>query len=145
LHAQCWVAEHKARASSPFECSMREVKKMYSRALKLIREYHRLSRTELAERIGFSKSYVSEIERGNKKPTMDVIERYAQTFRMPMSSLLLFAECSDNDAPTERARLFAADKTLKMLEWLRDTAVEEDSDDRRAENAKNRDLRTAHS
>jgi transcriptional regulator with XRE-family HTH domain len=118
---------------------------MYSRALKLIREYHRLSRTELAERIGFSKSYVSEIERGNKKPTMDVIERYAQTFRMPMSSLLLFAECSDNDAPAERARLFAADKTLKMLEWLRDTAVEEDSDDRRAENAKNRDLRTAHS
>jgi len=118
---------------------------MYSRALKLIREYHRLSRTELAERIGFSKSYVSEIERGNKKPTIDVIERYAHTFRMPMSSLLLFAECTSGDVPSERLRLFAADKALKMLEWLRDTAAEEDSDDRRTEKTKQRTLQAAHS
>ena len=102
---------------------------MYSRALKLVREYHRLSRTELAEKVGLSKSYVSELERG-KRPTMDVIERYASAFRMPVSSLLLFAECSEADDAVERTRVFAAGKVLKMLEWLRDTAGEEDGHDR---------------
>jgi transcriptional regulator with XRE-family HTH domain len=101
---------------------------MYNRALKLIREYHRLSRTELAQKVGLSKSYVSELERG-RKPTIEVIERYAETFRIPVSSLLLFAEYSDDPNMPERARAFAADKVLKMLEWLRDTAAEEGDDE----------------
>jgi transcriptional regulator with XRE-family HTH domain len=100
---------------------------MYNRALRLIREYHRLSRTELASRLGLSKSYVSELERG-KKPTIDVIERYAETFRIPVSSLLLFAEHSDDPNFPERTRTFTADKVLKMLEWLRDTAAEDNDD-----------------
>lgn len=100
---------------------------MYNRALKLIREYHRLSRTELASKIGLSKSYVSELERG-KKPTIEVIERYAETFRIPVSSLLLFAEHSNDPNFNERTRAFAADKVLKMLEWLRDTAAEDNDD-----------------
>jgi transcriptional regulator with XRE-family HTH domain len=101
---------------------------MYNRALKLIREYHRLSRTEVAEKVGLSKSYVSELERG-RKPTIEVIERYAETFRIPVSSLLLFAEYSENPNIPERARAFTADKVLKMLEWLRDTAGEDIDDD----------------
>lgn len=100
---------------------------MYNRALKLIREYHRLSRTEVASRIGLSKSYVSELERG-KKPSIEVIERYAETFKIPVSSLLLFAECSEDQALPERARVLAAEKVLKMLEWLRDTAGEDNDD-----------------
>ncbi|HSZ65229.1 MAG TPA: helix-turn-helix transcriptional regulator [Xanthobacteraceae bacterium] len=103
---------------------------MYNRALKLIREYHRLSRTEVAEKVGLSKSYVSELERG-RKPTIEVIERYAETFRIPVSSLLLFAEYSENPNIPERARAFTADKVLKMLEWLRDTAGEDIDDDKR--------------
>ncbi|MGH6876906.1 MAG: helix-turn-helix domain-containing protein, partial [Rhizomicrobium sp.] len=35
---------------------------MYNRALKLIRQYHRLSQVELADELGLSKSFVSEIE-----------------------------------------------------------------------------------
>lgn len=100
---------------------------MYNRALRLIREYHRLSRTELAAKVGLSKSYVSELERG-KKPTIEVIERYAETFRIPASSLLLFAEQSSDSNFPERTRAYTADKVLKMLEWLRDTASEDKDD-----------------
>lgn len=100
---------------------------MYNRALRLIREYHRLSRTELAAKVGLSKSYVSELERG-KKPTIEVIERYAMTFRIPVSSLLLFAEHSNDPDFPERTRAFTAEKVLKMLEWLRDTAAEDYDD-----------------
>jgi transcriptional regulator with XRE-family HTH domain len=98
---------------------------VYSRALKLIRDYHRLSQTELAERLGLSKSYISELEAGSKKASLEVLERYSDKFAIPMSSLVLFAERMENSSTADRSRLFAADKVLKMLEWLRDTANED--------------------
>lgn len=95
---------------------------MYHRALKLIRQYHRLTQVELAEHLGLSKSFISEIEKEcGKKPSIDVLERYASYFRIPLSSLLLFAERTDTADFGERSRTYAADKVLKMLEWLEET------------------------
>ena len=95
---------------------------MYHRALKLIRQYHRLSQVELANRLGLSKSFISELEREDgKKPSVDVLERYASYFKIPLSSLLVFAERSDNAELEDRARDYVADKVLKMLEWLEET------------------------
>jgi transcriptional regulator with XRE-family HTH domain len=95
---------------------------MYDRALKLIRQYHRLSQAELADALHLSRSFVSEIEKPKgKKPSIDVLERYAAHFRIPVSSLLLFAEQSDAPNFGEVSRTFAAEKVLKMLEWLEQT------------------------
>jgi hypothetical protein len=47
-----------------------------------------------------------------------VLERYAEQFQIPMSSLILFAEQSAKADFGERTRSFAANKVLKMLEWL---------------------------
>ena len=95
---------------------------MYSRALKLIRDYHRLSQSDLADRVGLSKSYISELEAGTKKASLDVLERYSEKFSIPLSSLLLFAERMENPNTSDRTRTFAADKVLKMLEWFRDVS-----------------------
>jgi transcriptional regulator with XRE-family HTH domain len=100
---------------------------VYARALKLIRDYHRLSQTEMATRVGLSKSYISELESGTKKVSLDVLERYAAEFNIPMSSLVLFAERTESGGASEGARIFAANKVLKMLEWLRDTAHADDA------------------
>ena len=98
---------------------------MYDRALKLIRQYHRLSQSELAASLGLSRSFVSEIEKsGGKKPSIDVLEKYASYFKIPTSSLLLFAETTGSGMP-ERSRVFAADKVLRMLEWLEETTRDE--------------------
>jgi len=95
---------------------------MYNRALKLIRQYHRLSQADVAAKIGLSRSFVSELEKeGGKKPSIDVLERYATFFKIPLSSLLLFAESSNDEGFRDRSRVFAADKVLKMLEWLAET------------------------
>jgi transcriptional regulator with XRE-family HTH domain len=99
---------------------------MYDRALKLIRQYHRLSQAELADALNLSRSFVSELEKpGGKKPSIDVLERYANYFRIPVSSLLLFAERSASSDLREKSRTFAADKVLKMLEWLEETTRDE--------------------
>ena len=103
---------------------------MYHRALKLIRQYHRLSQVELAERLGLSQSYISEMEKdGGKRPGIDVLERYASYFRMPLSSLLLFAERTETDDIGERSRFFVADKVLKMLKWFEETTWSDESTD----------------
>jgi transcriptional regulator with XRE-family HTH domain len=94
---------------------------MYHRALKLIRQYHRLSQVELAAKLDLSKSFVSELENGRKKASIDVLERYAGFFSIPLSSLMLFAEKADAADFSERSRTFTADKILKMLEWLEQT------------------------
>ena len=105
---------------------------MYDRALKLIRQYHRLSQVELAEKLGLSKSFISELEKsGGKKPSVDVLERYASNFRIPLSSLLLFAERAEASDFSEQSREFVADKVLKMLEWIEETTRDESIPGRR--------------
>ncbi len=90
---------------------------MYDRALKTIRQYHKLSQAEMAAQIGISRSYLNEIERDRKEPSLDILKKYATRFDLPLSSLMLFAEQAQ-DSHYDRARVFFADKVLKMLEWV---------------------------
>ena len=69
---------------------------MLAEALRLIRVFHDLKQAELADRLGISKSYLSEIESGKKQPKIELIERYASEFEIPGSSILFFAENLEN-------------------------------------------------
>ncbi|WP_420605536.1 helix-turn-helix transcriptional regulator [Novosphingopyxis sp.] len=105
---------------------------MYSRALKLMRQYHRLNQKELSKLIDISPSYVSELENGRKDPSLDILTRYSSEFGIPLSSILFFAERSSGDR-IEGARAFVADKTLKMLEWIaEESEVNDESHQKRA-------------
>jgi transcriptional regulator with XRE-family HTH domain len=101
---------------------------MNSRALKLVRQYHRLTQAGLAEKLELSKSFISELEAGNRKPSIDVLEKYADFFRLPLSSLMLFSEQLDSNDWHERSRVFVASKVMKMLEWLEETANDDVSE-----------------
>lgn len=92
---------------------------MLNRALRLLRTYHQLTQLELAPRLGISNSYLSEIEKGTKTPGLDLLQRYGEVFKMPASSILLFAETLGQDTPPgKRLRIAAADRILRVLEWL---------------------------
>jgi len=101
---------------------------MYDRALKTIRQYHRLSQSELADQINISRSYLNEIERNRKEPSLEVLKKYSDRFDVPLSSIMLFAELGAGTT-FDRARVFVADKVLKMLEWV---AEGEDGEPRQA-------------
>lgn len=91
---------------------------MQHEALRLVRVFHDLNQSDLAERLGISKSYLSELEAGKKAPTLDLLQKYADSFGMPLSSLLFFAENVGSASRADRVRASIAGKALKMLQWI---------------------------
>lgn len=91
---------------------------MLGDALKYIRLFYRLNQKELSEKIGMSVSYLSEIEQGKKKPSLEVIEKYSTHFDVPVSSIMLFSEELANDGLKEKLRVKMTGKMLKIMEWI---------------------------
>ena len=91
---------------------------MISRALRLVRVFHRLKQTDLADKLDISNSYLSEIESGVKSPSVELLGRYSKIFGIPVSTLMLFSERLKEKKFSERVRVEAGGKILRMLEWV---------------------------
>ena len=91
---------------------------MLGEALRLIRVYHDLKQNQAAERLGVSTSYMSEIERGTKTPTLETIERYSKAFDIPVSSIMFFSESLEHGSPMDGARTFVAGKVIALMQFL---------------------------
>lgn len=95
-----------------------------NKALKILREYHGLKQFEAADKIGFSRSVISELESGGRPASLDVIQRYADAFKIPASSVLLLAELSEHSLESSdlkgitRMKRNIAVKTFKILDWI---------------------------
>lgn len=95
---------------------------MFDRALKLVRQYHRLNQVQMARKLDISPSYLSEIEKGKKTPSFDLLEKYAALIGIPVSSLVFLAE--EIESGDSQVRSSVVDKVLKMLEWIADSEEE---------------------
>ncbi len=91
---------------------------MLNEALRLIRVFHDLNQKDLADKLGISNSYLSEIESGKKTPTLEVIEKYSETFNMPSSSILFFSENLKNGGNSEKTKKYISKKMIKILDWI---------------------------
>jgi transcriptional regulator with XRE-family HTH domain len=91
---------------------------MINEALRLIRVFNDLKQFELAARLDVSKSHISEIESGIKTPSLDLIERYATEFRMPVSSIMFFAEELPSAKRGEKFRTKIAANVLSLLNFI---------------------------
>lgn len=92
---------------------------MINRALKLVRQFHKVRQIELAAEIGISKSYLSELESGKKPVSLDILERYSKRFDIPVSSLMFFSESLDGkDKISEKFKNKFASKIINIMEWL---------------------------
>ena len=65
---------------------------MLGEAVKIIRVFNGLNQQELADSLNISASYLSQIESGKRTPGMDTVQTISKQFRIPVSSLLFFAE-----------------------------------------------------
>lgn len=91
---------------------------MLNRALRLIRIFHDLRQTELAEKLQISKSHLSEIESGKKIPTIILLMRYSEVLDLPLSSIMFFAENMDSNTSIESARSFVSSKIINLLNFI---------------------------
>lgn len=93
---------------------------MLHRALRLLRTYHQLSQVELAKHLGISNSYLCEIEKGEtKEPNLELLNKYAEIFKMPASTILLFSErLGVQGKAGAKLRVASANKILRLLEWV---------------------------
>ena len=93
---------------------------MIHRAIKTFRQFNKMTQVEVAEQLSISKSYLSEIESGKKTINMELLEKFANLYEMPVSSLVFFSETlnSNNPKVSEKFRGFVSDKVLSALEWV---------------------------
>jgi transcriptional regulator with XRE-family HTH domain len=91
---------------------------MINNALRLVRIYHNLTPADASIKLGISRSYLSELESGNKTASIEVLHKYAKAFDMPVSSLMLFVENADAAPKAQQTQRFIAAKALKMLDWV---------------------------
>ncbi|PPT92522.1 hypothetical protein XaraCFBP7407_19690 [Xanthomonas arboricola pv. arracaciae] len=95
---------------------------MLAKALKTVREVHRMQQGELAERLGISRSHLSEIEAGKKSASVDLLGKFADVFDVPASTFLSFAEALEGSSDRRQKN---AKKLMQVLEWTLD--VEHDT------------------
>ena len=95
---------------------------MLSEALRLLRVYHDMKQVDLCDALGLSKSYISELEKGNRTPSFDVIQKYAEFFKVPASSILFFSEqleVSDGRPLVKSgAKVVIASKIIRFLKLI---------------------------
>ncbi len=92
-------------------------------ALRLIRTFHGTKIKDLAEKIEVSAGYISDIEKGNKKPSMDLIEKYAVFFSTTPSALLFFSE--ELDSQRGPFKNLVRNQMLMLLRALEDKTLGE--------------------
>lgn len=91
---------------------------MLHEALKQIRKFHGFKQNELAKKLNISTSYLSEIESNQKNISIELLEKYAIIFSLPVSSLMMFSENLDTKQKGARIRLKCAKKIIEIMEWF---------------------------
>jgi transcriptional regulator with XRE-family HTH domain len=89
---------------------------MLGEALRLLRVFHDMKGNELAEKLGISQSYLSEIESGKKEPTLEIIRRYAKEFDTTSSSILFFSEGLPKGKVAGRTKRYLRGKIVEFLQ-----------------------------
>ena len=100
---------------------------MINEALRLARLYWGYNQSELATLLHTSQSMVSEIERGEKSVSLEMLQKYSQALDIRMSKLLFFAEEIEGEPPPKRGKLIIANRVLKLLDALKPNEKEIDA------------------
>lgn len=89
-----------------------------NRALKVLREYHQLNEIETASRLSISLACLRDIEAGRCDPSLDIVQRYADQFKIPLPSLLIFSETLGAPRKHSKVKKYISGEMLRILEWI---------------------------
>ena len=90
-----------------------------NKILKYIRDFSQLTQLELEGKIGVTRSYISEIESGKKTPSLEVLEKYSSEFKIPLSTIMLFAENYEQKVGFKNnLKKGITGTALKFMDWI---------------------------
>jgi len=84
------------------------------KALKALRLFNRYSQQQVADMLGVSKSFVSDLETGRKTATLKQVRKYAEVFDIPVSEILTLSEAYSR----REFRTAFSDNILKLIDWV---------------------------
>ena len=85
-------------------------------ALRLLRVFDGKTARELAKFLDISPNYLSEIEKGKKPPTLDMLGEYAKFYNLRRSDIVKMQEEIDLIPATASRKIRIARKLISMLE-----------------------------
>lgn len=89
---------------------------MLGNTLKRLRGIYGYSAKEMSELLGISSSYLSEIENGKKKVSMDLLDRYSDLFGLRVSTLVRFSEDYEDAELNNAGQKFITSLMSKVIE-----------------------------
>jgi len=75
--------------------------------IKLLRTAEGISQTHLAERLGISRSYLCQVEKGVREPSLALIKRTAEDLGVPLPLLVADDTETNPDLSDKLRRIFA--------------------------------------
>jgi len=85
--------------------------------IRQLREDKNLTLVELSQKAGLSVSYISEIERGSKKPSLKTLEKIAQALNIPRGQLVEMNEDTKGISMGEKIRLLREKNNINLTEF----------------------------
>ena len=89
---------------------------MLGNTLKRLRGIYGYSAKEMSELLGISSSYLSEIENGKKKVSMNLLDRYSELFGLRVSTLVRFSEDYEDAELNNAGQKFITSLRSKVIE-----------------------------
>lgn len=99
---------------------------MIGEILKRTRLIYGYKASDLSIKLDISPSYLSEIENNKKKPSLDLLEKYASVFDMKVSTLILLSEDHDDAVQKNGSQEFIKRMMIRFIELMSKNEVKSD-------------------
>ena len=96
----------------------REVIKVIGDVLKRTRAIYGYRANEMCTMLGISASYLSEIENNKKKPSLEILEKYAEIYGIRLSSLILLSENIDEAEQTGKGPAMIRNMMMHLIQGM---------------------------
>jgi len=98
---------------------------MFGNLLKSLRQIYGLTATEISQKLGISNSYLSEIENNKKKPSIELLEQYAELFDIKLSMLIeMYENIKEENLEKSKLSSFTTKVMFKIMDVLKKNGVE---------------------
>ena len=91
---------------------------MLGETLHCIRVVNKATLMSLSKEFNISQGYLSDIERGKKDATLQVLKMYSSKFDIPVSGILFFYENKNKPKEFTRIRRFLGKNSLKLIKYF---------------------------